>query len=165
MVFWVDYKLRLTTLSFVVLLISCQTHKVNHLKVPTEIENLFFNYVTAWSDGNVEYITSSVWGEPFVLFLEDTTIFLKDSKNIESFLKNTFSNLENSNYSHSIINNWEGFKLIGNTAILEMNFTRFQKDGEVLGKRERTASYVLKKSGNDENFRIFSIIAHTVIDS
>ena len=46
-----------------------------------------------------------------------------------------------------------------------MNFTRFQKDGEVLGKRERTALYVLKKSSNDEKFRIFSIIAHTVIDS
>ena len=82
--------MRLTTLSFIVLLSSCQTDKENHLKVPTEIENLFFNYVTAWSDGNVEYITNNVWGEPFVLFLEDTTILLKDSKNIESFLKNTF---------------------------------------------------------------------------
>ena len=160
------YKSKIFKLTFlIVLLFSCQTDKENQLKVPTEIENLFFNYVTAWSDGNVEYITNNVWGEPFVLFLEDTTILLKDSKNIESFLKNTFSNLENSNYSHSTINKWENFKLRGNTAILEMNFTRFQKDGEILGKIERTASYVLKKSSNDEKFRIFSIIAHTVIDS
>ena len=68
--------MRLTTLSFIVLLFSCQAYKENHLNVPTEIENLFFNYVTAWSDGNVEYITNNVWGEPFVLFLEDTTILL-----------------------------------------------------------------------------------------
>ena len=157
--------MRLTTLLFIVLFFSCQTDKVNHFKVPTEIEDLFFDYVTAWSDGNVEYITSNVWGEPFVLFLEDTTILLKDSKNIESFLINTFSNLENSNYSHSTINKWDDFKLRGNTAILEMNFTRFQKNGEVLGARERTASYVLKKFRKDEKFRIFSIIAHTVIDN
>ena len=44
--------MRLTTLLFIVLLFSCQTIKENHLKVPTEIENLFFNYVTAWSEFN-----------------------------------------------------------------------------------------------------------------
>ena len=56
--------MRLTTLSFIVLLFSCQSEKQNYLKVPTEIENLSFNYVTAWSHGNAEYITSNVWGEP-----------------------------------------------------------------------------------------------------
>ena len=157
--------MRLTTLLFTILLFSCQTNKVNYSEIPTEIENLFFDYVKAWSDGDVEYINSNAWGEPFILFLEDTTIFLKDFKNIKTFLKDTFSNLENSNYSHSTINKWENFKLRGNTAILEMNYTRFQKNGEVLGQRERTATYVLKKSNKDEKFRIFSIIAHTVIDS
>ena len=156
--------MRLTTLLFIIIF-SCQTNKVNYSEVPTEIENLFFDYVKAWSDGDIEYINSNVWGEPFILFLEDTTIFLKDFKNIKTFLKDTFSNLENSNYSHSTINKWENFKLRGNTAILEMNYTRFQKNGEVLGQRERTATYVLKKSNKDEKFRIFSIIAHTVIDS
>ena len=53
----------------------------------------------------------------------------------------------------------------GKTAILEMNFTRFKKNGDVLGEKERTATYILKKSDKDENFRIFSIIAHAVIDS
>ena len=53
----------------------------------------------------------------------------------------------------------------GNTVILEMNFTRFKKNGDVLGERERTATYVLKKDEKDEKFKIFSIIAHTVIDS
>ena len=90
---------------YIIVLLLCQTDKFNYYKVPTKIENLFFDYVSARSDGNVEYITSNVWGEPFVLFLEDTTIFLKNFKNIKSFLKNSFSNLESSNYSHSTINN------------------------------------------------------------
>ena len=113
----------------------------------------------------MDYITDNTYGAPFVLFLEDTTIFLNDFENIKTFLKNTFSNLESSNYSHSTFNKWENFKLRGNTAILEMNFTRFKKNGDVLGEKERTATYILKKSERDENFRIFSIIAHTVIDN
>ena len=55
--------------------------------------------------------------------------------------------------------------MIGNTAILDMNFTRFKKNGDVSGEKERTATYILKKTNKDENFRIFSIIAHTVINS
>ena len=157
--------MRFTILLFLIVLFSCQKSKVNHLQVPTEIEKLVFDYVKAWSERDVDYITDNIYGEPFVLFLEDTTIFLNDFKNIKNFLKNTFLNLESSNYSHSNFNKWETFKLRGDTAILEMNFTRFKKNGEVLGKRERTATYVLKKSKNNKEFRIFSIIAHTVIDS
>ena len=157
--------MRFTILLFLIVLFSCQKSKVNHLQVPTEIEKLVFDYVKAWSERDVDYITDNIYGEPFVLFLEDTTIFLNDFKNIKNFLKNTFLNLESSNYSHSNFNKWETFKLRVDTAILEMNFTRFKKNGEVLGKRERTATYVLKKSKNNKEFRIFSIIAHTVIDS
>ena len=157
--------MRFTILLFLIVLLSCQKSKVNHLQVPIEIEKLVFDYVEAWSKRDVDYITDNIYGEPFVLFLEDTTIFLNDFKNIKNFLKNTFLNLESSNYSHSNFNKWKTFKLRGNTAILEMNFTRFKKNGEVLGKRERTATYVLKKSKNNKEFKIFSIIAHTVIDS
>ena len=145
--------------------LSCQNSKINYLQVPKEIEKLVLDYVKAWSERDVDYITQNIYGEPFVLFLEDTTIFLNDFENIKIFLKNTFSNLESTNYSHSTFNKWETFKLRGNTAILEMNFTRFKKNGEVLGQRERTATYVLKKSTDDKAFKIFSIIAHTVIDS
>ena len=53
----------------------------------------------------------------------------------------------------------------GNTALLEMNFTRFKKDGDVLGEKERTVTYILKKFEKEEKYRIYSIIAHTVIDS
>ena len=157
--------MRFTILLFLIVSYSCQNSKVNHIQVPTEIEKLVFDYVKAWSDRDVDYITDNIYGAPFVLFLEDTTIFLNDFENIKTFLKNTFSNLESSNYSHSTFNKWETFKLRGNTAILEMNFTRFKKNGDVLGEKERTATYILKKSERDENFRIFSIIAHTVIDS
>ena len=157
--------MRFTILLFLIVLLSCQKSKVNHLQVPIEIEKLVFDYVEAWSKRDVDYITDNIYGEPFVLFLEDTTIFLNDFKNIKAFLNSTFSNLESSNYSHSTFNKWVTFKLRGDTAILEMNFTRFKKNGEILGKRERTATYVLKKSKNDKAFKIFSIIAHTVIDS
>ena len=157
--------MRFTILLFLIVSFSCQKSKVNHLQVPTEIEKLVFDYVKAWSERDVDYISDNIYGEPFVLFLEDTTIFLNDFKNIKAFLNSTFSNLESSNYSHSTFNKWVTFKLRGDTAILEMNFTRFKKNGEILGKRERTATYVLKKSKNDKAFKIFSIIAHTVIDS
>ena len=157
--------MRFTILLFLLLSFSCQDNKVNTPQVPTEIEKLVFDLVRAWSDRDADYITDNIYGAPFVLFLEDTTIFLNDFENIKTFLSNTFSTLESSNYSHSTFNKWETFKLRGNTALLEMNFTRFKKNGDVLGEKERTATYILKKSERDENFRIFSIIAHTVIDN
>ena len=156
--------MRFTILLFLLVSFSCHNNKVNPLQVPTEIEKLVFDYVMAWSERDVDYITKNTYGAPFVLFLEDTTIFLNDFENIETFLKNTFSNLESSNYSHSTFNKWETFKLRGNTAILEMNFTRFKKNGDVLGEKERTVTYILKKFDKEEKYRIFSIIAHTVVD-
>ena len=113
--------MRFTILIFLLVSLSCQNNKNNTPQVPTEIEKLVFDYVLAWSERDVDYITDNTYGAPFVLFLEDTTIFLNDFENIKTFLKNTFSNLESSNYSHSTFNKWETFKLRGNTAILEMN--------------------------------------------
>ena len=156
--------MRFKILLFLLVSFSCQNNKVNTPKVPPEIEKLVFDYVLAWSERDIDYITDNTYGAPFVLFLEDTTIFLNDFENIKTFLKNTFSNLESSNYSHSTFNKWETFKLRGNTAILEMNFTRFKKNGDVLGAKERTATYILKKFDKEEKYRIFSIIAHTVVD-
>ena len=157
--------MRFIILLFLLLSFSCQNNKFNTPQVPTEIEKLVFDLVKAWSDKDADYITDNIYGAPFVLFLEDTTIFLNDFKNIKIFLSNTFSNLESSNYSHSTFNKWETFKLRGNTALLEMNFTRFKKNGDVLGDKERTVTYILKKSDKEEKYRIFSIIAHTVVDS
>ena len=124
--------MRFTILLFLLLSFSCQDNKVNTPQVPTEIEKLVFDLVRAWSDRDADYITDNIYGEPFVLFLEDTTIFLNDFENIKTFLSNTFSTLESSNNSHSTFNKSETFKLRGNTALLEMNFTRFKKNGDVL---------------------------------
>ena len=156
--------MRFKILLFLLVSFSWQNNKVNPPKVPPEIEKLVFDYVLAWSERDVDYITDNTYGAPFVLFLEDTTIFLNDFENIKTFFKNTFSNLDSSNYSHSSFNKWETFKLRGNTAILEMNFTRFKKNGDVLGAKERTATYILKKFDKEEKYRIFSIISHTVVD-
>ena len=156
--------MRFTILLFLLVLFSCQNNKINTPQVPTEIEKLVFDLVRAWSDRDADYITDNIYGSPFVLFLEDTTIFLNDLENIKTFLSNTFSTLESSNYSHSTFNKWETFKLRGNTALLEMNFTRFKKNGDVLGEKERTVTYILKKFDKEEKYRIFSIIAHTVVD-
>ena len=156
--------MRFTILLFLLVSFSCQNNKVNTPQVPTEIEKLVFDLVKAWSKRDADYITDNIYGAPFVLFLEDTTIFLNDFENIKTFLSNTFSNLESSNYSHSTFNKWETFKLRGNTALLEMNFTRFKKNGDVLGEKERTVTYILKKFDKEEKYRIFSIIAHTVVD-
>ena len=82
--------MRFTILLFVLVLFSCQNNEVSPLKVPTEIEKLVFEYVQAWSERDVDYITENTYGAPFVLFLEDTTIFLNDFENIKTFLKNTF---------------------------------------------------------------------------
>ena len=157
--------MRFTILLFVLVLFSCQNNKINTPQVPTEIEKLVFDLVRAWSDRDADYITDNIYGAPFVLFLEDTTIFLNDFENIKIFLSTTFSTLESSNYSHSTFNKWETFKLRGNTALLEMNFTRFKKNGDVLGEKERTVTYILKKFDKEEKYRIFSIIAHIVTDS
>ena len=156
--------MRFTILLFLLVSFSCQNNKINTPQVPTEIEKLVFDLVRAWSDRDADYITDNIYGSPFVLFLEDTTIFLNDIENIKTFLSNTFSTLESSNYSHSTFNKWETFKLRGNTALLEMNFTRFKKNGDVLGEKERTVTYILKKFDKEEKYRIFSIIAHTVVD-
>ena len=157
--------MRFTILLFLLLSFSCQDNKVNTPQVPTEIEKLVFDLVKAWSERDADYITDNIYGARFGLFLEDTTIFLNDFENIKTFLSNTFLNLESSNYSHSTFNKWETFKLRGNTALLEMNFTRFKKNGDVLGEKERTVTYILKKFEKEEKYRIYSIIAHTVIDS
>ena len=137
--------MRSTILLFLLVSFSCQNNKINTPQVPTEIEKLVFDLVRAWSDRDADYITDNIYGAPFVLFLEDTTIFLNDFENIKTFLSNTFSTLESSNYSHSTFNKWETFKLRGNTALLEMNFTRFKKNGDVIEEKERTATCVLKK--------------------
>ena len=68
--------------------------------------------------------------------------------------------LNEKGYSHSVRNRWEYYKSGGNNlAVLELNYTRYLKNGEVMGSKERTTSYILRK--NDDGHRIVGIVPHT----
>ena len=89
------------------------------------------------------------------------TEVMKTEKEVEEFLVKTFKSLEEKNYSHSRVNGWENFKVNGDTILIEMNFTRFLKDGKVMGADKRTASYIIRKK--DKGFRIIATIPHTTV--
>ena len=147
---------------------ACVNDIKNELNVPKEIEVLIDDYVRAWTEGDTEFILNNIYGEPFTLFLEDTTIILKSNESIRNFLDNTFLNLKSSGYDKSMINKWESFKSKGDFAILGMNYTRFLKDGSVMGAKERSGTYILKKvftPKSKKEYRILSIISHNEIDS
>ena len=78
--------MRFTILLFLLVSFSCQNNKINTPQVPTEIEKLVFDLVKAWSERDTDYIIDNTYGAPFVLFLENTTIFLNDFENIKTAL-------------------------------------------------------------------------------
>ena len=80
---------------------------------------------------------------------------------IFNFLKNTFNQLEANDYGYSVTNNFEHYKEDNNTIIIEMNFTRFLKDGNIMGDKERKASYILKNI--DGSFKIVALIPHSPV--
>ena len=77
------------------------------------------------------------------------------------FLTNSFNTLEENNYGYSITNSWEHYKKDDNIVVIEMNFTRFLKDSTIMGAKNRTATYILRKK-NDE-FKISAMIPHTPV--
>ena len=76
-----------------------------------------------------------------------------------SFLENASNQLDKGNYGYSKTNFFEEFREDNNLIILEMNYTRYHKDGSVMGNKEMTATYVLRKS--DENYKVISLIPHS----
>ena len=80
---------------------------------------------------------------------------------VKDFLISAFETLDSNNYGYSIRNKWEHFKSDKNLSIIEMNFTRFLKDGKVMGEDERTASYIIRKK--DKGFKILAAIPHTTV--
>ena len=87
------------------------------------------------------------------------TIILNNRNELLSFLENASIQLDKGNYGYSKTNFFEEFREDNNLIILEMNYTRYQKDGSVMGNKEMTATYVLRKS--DENYKIISLIPHS----
>ena len=140
----------------------CQ-HKPANLEenVDSKIEKMFTDYNQYWSDGNSDKISQDIYGVPFSLFLQDKTVVFDNPKAVKDFLVSTFNELDKNNYGHSKRNGWEHYKIGGNLAVIEMNFTRYLKNGDVMGPPQRTATYILRKKG--DNYRIVGIVSHTTV--
>lgn len=143
-------------------LVACQSNVSQKIEVPKEVETFILDYVQAWSDGDVEEITENVYGVPMTIYLSDNLISFQSKDEIRAFLTSTFKQLDDNGYDHSIFNEWKHFKAGEGVAIVEQSFTRYLKDGSVMGDSERTASYILKRNENG-NYRIHGMIPHTEI--
>ena len=131
------------------------------VKVDKDVEKFMTVYCEYWSDGDYKKIISEIYDTPFTLYNQDNTKIMKTEAEVEKFLVETFKSLEEKNYGHSIINGWESYKKDRDIILIEMNFTRFLKDGKVMGEDERTASYIIRKK--DKGFKILAVIPHTTV--
>ena len=150
---------RIKYLCLIILIASCQNTPNKRTEVPSEINNLFDTYITAWSDGDIDEIVNNVYGVPCIFYQPDNVIVLNTKDDIRNFLTDTFEQLDKNDYGYSTFNGWEHIKISKGNALVEMNFTRYLKDGSKMGDSKRTASYVLRKDGNSP-YRIFSVIPH-----
>ncbi|MGI9559493.1 MAG: hypothetical protein ACR2MJ_01040 [Flavobacteriaceae bacterium] len=145
-----------------VILCSCKNAAAKKtFKIPSEITTMYSKYVNAWSDADFSTITDDIYEIPFTLYLNDTTIIYNSKKELVSFLTNSFNTLEKNNYGYSITNSWEHYKKDNNLVVIEMNFTRFLKDSTIMGAKNRTATYILRKK--NDKFKISALIPHTPI--
>ena len=145
-----------------VILASCKNVAAKKtFKIPSEITTMYSKYVNAWSDADFSTITDDIYEIPFTLYLNDTTIIYNSKKELVSFLTNSFNTLEKNNYGYSITNSWEHYKKDNNLVVIEMNFTRFLKDSTIMGAKNRTATYILRKK--NDKFKISALIPHTPI--
>ena len=125
------------------------------------VNQLFTNYVKYWSDQDFNKISEEIYGLPFILYDQDETAVFTTQDQVISFLKSTFNQLEANDYGYSVTNSFEHYKEDNNTIIIEMNFTRFLKDGNIMGDKERKASYILKNI--DGSFKIIALIPHSPV--
>ena len=125
------------------------------------VNQLFSNYVKYWSDQDINKISEEIYGLPFTLYNQDEILVFSTQDQVVSFLTNTFNQLEKNNYGYSVTNSFEHYKEDNNIIIIEMNFTRFLKDGSIMGEKEREASYILKNI--DGGYKIVALIPHAPI--
>jgi len=129
--------------------------------IPSEITTMYSKYVSALSDADFTTISEEIYELPFSLYLSDSTIIYKTKKELVSFLTNSFNTLEENNYGYSITNSWEHYKKDDDIVVIEMNFTRFLKDSSIMGAKNRTATYILRKKNGE--FKISALIPHTQV--
>ena len=140
---------------------SCNLINKERQEINPLISEMFTKYVKYWSDQDFEKISEEIYGLPFTLHDQENIIVMESKDEIILFLKNSFIQLEENNYGYSETNSFDHYKEDGNIIIIEMNFTRFLKDGSIMGEKERSASYILKKI--DGIFKIVALIPHTSI--
>ena len=124
-------------------LVSCDSK--SDLKVDSTIEQTFSNYVESWSEGDFDKIVNEIYGIPFVLYTQDSTMVMNTDKEVKDFLISAFKKLDSNNYGYSTRNKWEHFKADKNLSIIEMNFTIYLKDSTIMGTNERSGTYILRK--------------------
>ena len=145
---------------FFVMLNSCSKKEKLHIsETQSMIDVMFDQYFEAFSNKEFEKILDKYYDTPFIIYDQNNTIILNNRNELLSFLENAFIQLDKGNYGYSKTNFFEEFREDNNLIILEMNYTRYQKDGSVMGNKEMTATYVLRKS--DENYKVISLIPHS----
>ena len=145
---------------FFVVLNSCsKKEKLQISETQSMIDDLFDEYFEAFSNKEFEKILDKYYDTPFIIYDQNNTIILNNRNELLSFLENASIQLDKGNYGYSKTNFFEEFREDNNLIILEMNYTRYKKDGSVMGNKEMTATYVLRKS--DENYKVISLIPHS----
>ena len=145
---------------FFVVLNSCSKKEKLHIsETQSMIDVMFDQYFEAFSNKEFEKILDKYYDTPFIIYDQNNTIILNNRNELFSFLENASNQLDKGNYGYSKTNFFEEFREDNNLIILEMNYTRYQKDGSVMGNKEMTATYVLRKS--DENYKVISLIPHS----
>ena len=145
---------------FFVVLNSCtKNEKLYICETQSMIDDMFDEYFEAFSNKEFEKILDKYYDIPFIIYDQNNTIILNNRNELLSFLENASNQLDKGNYGYSKTNFFEEFREDNNLIILEMNYTRYKKDGSVMGNKEMTATYVLRKS--DENYKVISLMPHS----
>jgi ketosteroid isomerase-like protein len=147
---------------FIVVLNSCsKKEKLYFGETQSIIDNMFDDYFEAFSNKEFEKILDKYYDIPFIIYDQNNTIILNSRNELLSFLENASNQLDKINYGYSKTNFFEEFREDNNLIILEMNYTRYKKDGSVMGNKEMKATYVLRKS--DKNYKVISLTPHSSI--
>tara|TARA_B100002051_G_scaffold70010_1_gene66390 strand:- start:2109 stop:2591 length:483 start_codon:yes stop_codon:yes gene_type:complete len=149
----------LFTFFFIVINSCSKKEKLQISETQSMIDDMFDEYFEAFSNKEFDKILDKYYDIPFIIYDQNNTIILNNRNELLSFLENASNQLDKGNYGYSKTNFFEEFREDNNLIILEMNYTRYQKDGSVMGNKEMTATYVLRKS--DENYKIISLIPHS----
>ena len=65
---------KLILLLLLIPIVSCDSK--SDIKVDNTIELTFSNYVEYWSEGDFDKIVNNIYGVPFILYNQDTTIVM-----------------------------------------------------------------------------------------